>query len=437
VDIPARRHRSRWPAALLVVALVLAACGQAAPTASPSPSPASPAPSPSASPGPSTGPSASSGIEALAAEIADQVAELRQLELKEPIPIEVLDQAGLDRFVAESFAEDTPADYAAASDRFLTLLGLLPEDADLTETYLELIGSQVLGLYDEKSDRLYVVSREGEVGPTERVTLAHEIDHAIQDQHFDLGSVVPDALDQGDRALGARSLVEGDASLVMALWAAANLTPAETLQLLEDAQDPEQAALMASMPPILRDTLTFQYEQGLAFALGLRTEGGWDAVDAAFDRPPASTEQVIHPEKYAADEPPVEVALPADLATRLGPGWALDLEDTMGELQLRIWLQTAGDREPGPDEANAAVGWGGDRVGYLAGPDGAEAVVMRVVWDDAASADDFQEVASRIVADTLSRPGAVFRLGDRETLVIVASDGAVLDAAAAAVNVPR
>ena len=438
--VPSRRRRTtvaaRAVATLLGLALVVAACGGDATPSAPTPDPSSPGASAAPSPAPS-GSTDVSGIEALAGEIAEQVATIRELELKEPLDVEVLDEPALIAFVERQFTEENPTDYVAAYDRLLTRLGLFPADADLAETYVELLGSQVLGLYDEETDTLYVVAREGGLGATEKVTLAHEIGHALQDQHFDLGTVVPEGRDQGDAVLGALSLVEGDATLAMTLWATTNLTPQEALELVEDAQDPEQAAILERTPPILREGLVFPYEAGLTLALGLRSEGGWAGVDAAFDRPPASTEQVIHPEKYDANEAPVPVDLPSDLAARMGPGWSLDLEDTFGELQLRIWLQTAGDREPDDSEGATAEGWGGDRLGYLAGPDGAEAVVMRTVWDDAASADRFQEAAARVVADVLPDPGTLFRLSGREVLVIAASDGAVLDAAVAAFDLPR
>ncbi len=430
--VPSRTHAAARLAALLLAALIaVAACGGGS-----TPAPATSVPS--ASPGASAAPSVDAGaIEALTAEIADQVAAIRELELKEPIDVEILDAAGLVAYVETAFAEESPPEYVAAYDRLLTRLGLLPPDDDLAEVYVELLSSQVLGLYDEETDRLYVVAGDEGIGATEKVTLAHEIAHAIQDQYFDLGSVLPEARDDGDRALGARTLVEGDASAVMALWMVANLTPTEQLELLEDAQDPEQVALLEGTPAILRDPLTFQYEQGLTFALGLQRSGGWADVDAAFSNPPASTEQIIHPEKYAADEAPVEVDLPADLAARLGAGWTLALEDTFGELQLRTWLQTAGDREPDASPDATAEDWGGDRIGYLTGPDGAEVVVLRTAWDDRAGADRFQAAASRVVADVLPDPGTLFRVSDLEVIVIVASDGATLDAAVTALDLPR
>lgn len=429
VPSPGAGAAARLVSLVLAVVVAAAACGGEATPASPGPST-----SPGASAAPSVDPGA---IEALTAEIADQVAAIRELELKEPIDVEILDEAGLVAYVETAFAKESPPEYVAAYDRLLTRLGLLPPDDDLAELYVELLSSQVLGLYDEETDRLYVVARDEAIGATEKVAFAHEIAHAIQDQHFDLGSVLPEGRDEGDRALGARTLVEGDASAVMALWMIANLTPKEQIELLEDAQDPEQVALLEGTPAILRDPLTFQYEQGLAFALGLQQTGGWADVDAAFSNPPASTEQIIHPEKYAADEAPVEVDLPADLAARLGSGWALTLEDTLGELRLRTWLRTAGDREPKESPDTSAEGWGGDRIGYLTGPDGAEAVVIRTIWDDLSSALRFREAASHVIADVLPDPGTVVGVSDREILVIVASDGPTLDAAVAAFDLPR
>ena len=115
------------------------------------------------------------------------------------------------------------------------------------------------------------------------------------------------------------------------------------------------------MPAALKAQLLFPYTTGLGFVQGLQNKGGWDAVDQAFGAPPDSTEQVLHPEKYAAHEPPVTIAIPADLATRLGAGWTVDLQDTMGEFGLRTWLESVGGLAAA-DAAAAADGWGGDRL---------------------------------------------------------------------------
>jgi hypothetical protein len=151
----------------------------------------------------------------------------------------------------------------------------------------------------------------------------------------------------------------------MSRWLTEHLDPADLGELLK--VDPEAQAQLERMPAILRETLLFPYQQGLIFANGIWARGGWEAIDRAYGRLPDSTEQVLHPSKYAAGEKPVDVALDgAALAKAMGAGWSGTPEDTLGEFQLSVWLRenglvalTAGD---------AAAGWGGDRLAYLRGP---------------------------------------------------------------------
>jgi hypothetical protein len=179
------------------------------------------------------------------------------------------------------------------------------------------------------------------------------------------------------------------------------------------------------MPPILRESLTFPYERGLQLVLGLQVAGGWDAVDAAYEDPPASTEQVLHPEKYEAREEPIEVALAADLAGRMGDGWESTYEDTFGEFQFGVWLRNALGRA---DEGNeAAAGWGGDRFAVLEGPADAWAVVMKTEWDEAGDATQFLAAATAAL-EADGQPNRIDQAG-RELSITVASDETVLAAA--------
>lgn len=263
--------------------------------------------------------------------------------------------------------------------------------------------------------------------------MAHELTHMLQDQHFGLvkldsrgvaAGLIREADDRNDRHLGVLALTEGDATLVMTLWAQQNLTTAQILGL-GSASDPESLAILNAMPLILRETLFYPYASGLQFAFGLQGSGGWAAVDAAYADPPESTEQILHPEKYAAREEPVAVELPADLAARLGDGWKVTLQDTFGEFDTRIWLQDVGGL-PAVDAASGAAGWGGDRLALVEHGSGAWAIAWHTAWDSAADAAEFTTGARAAVgrlptpADVL--PGA----GGSEAWVVVGSDARAL-----------
>jgi hypothetical protein len=136
---------------------------------------------------------------------------------------------------------------------------------------------------------------------------------------------------------------------------------------------------------VIRDELVFPYREGTTFVRTLVESGGFAAVDRAFAAPPASTEQVLHPEKYAEGEAPQAVSLP-DLAVALGEGWTLLRTNVLGEHDLRILIQQHAE----PQRAAAgSAGWGGDRYAFLERADGARVLVLRSEWDSQEQADEF------------------------------------------------
>ncbi len=413
--------------AVAVIALVaLAACspsGSPSPTASGTPGSSGPAatPGPAGSGGPA--PTTDAATDAVYRDIEEAIVGLRGLEPREEVDPQLLTEAELKERIATSFTEDNPPELVEANEVLYRALGMLEEDASLTDLYVELLGSQVAGFYEPDSDELYVVARSGELGVSERVTYAHEFTHALQDQHFDLESFGLDQIGFGDRNAARLALIEGDATAAMYFWAQTALTPEQAIELLDTSQDPEAQAILARMPPILRESLTFPYQEGLKLVLRLQAGGGgWDAVNEAYADPPASTEQLLHLEKYEDREAPLEVDLPAELAAQMGGGWEATYEDTFGEFQLQVWLRNALDAATGNA---AAAGWGGDRFVVLEGLNDRWAVVMRTAWDDAAEATEFQEAAGTVIGDG-RHAGTVIADGSDVTLV-VASDGTVLN----------
>jgi len=413
------RGRIHWvPAArsalAAVLSIVVAGCG----IFGPAPSVPGATASPTTPPDPAT----------VYATIEEQVRAIRGLEEKVPVQPKILDEAALTDYVMEQFRKDNPEQLVEANERLLKTLGLFPSDASLEDLYIGLLSSQVAGLYNPKDKTLYVVSRSGGLGPAEKTTFAHEYTHALQDQNFDLAKLNLDATGDGDGAIARLSLVEGDATLLMTLWQIDNLTQAEIIRLLGESLNPAITGPLEDMPAVLRESLLFPYTSGLTLTQRLHAGGGWAAVDAAFAKPPASTEQVIHPEKYDSAEVPTVVALPDDLAGRMGAGWSLGLEDTLGEFQLKVWLANAADgaaTEQG-NATEAAAGWGGDRVAVLYGPGGATAVVIDSEWDSPSDAAEFATQA-KLVVSSLAGAGEVVAPtgGTRVTVILAPSDDVV------------
>jgi hypothetical protein len=365
--------------------------------------------------------------------IEEQVVEIRGLRPKATVSPTVLDDAGIKKLIDGSFRKDNPPEVMAANERLLKAFALFPADASLTDLYISLLGSQVAGLYSPDDKKLYVVSKTGGLGAVEKATFSHEFTHALQDQNFDIGKLQLDEIGQSDRSLGRLSLVEGDATLTMSQWEIKHLSQAELGEIIAGSANDDSLKVLLSMPPILRESLLFPYTLGLGFVQGLQSSGGWDAVNAAFADPPTSTEQVLHPDKYVAHEKPLPVEIAADLATRLGAGWKVALQDTFGELEMQVWLKQ-NSAISSATAIDAAAGWGGDRVAVLDGPNGRWGVVLRTVWDTNADAAAFESAASDSVERLPTPAGLIRAENSPERWVLIGSDQDTLGLIASALG---
>ena len=387
------------------------------PAASP---PASLAPTPT----PSTTASPTPDAAQVFAQIEAQVRALRGLAAPSLAPPAIITRAQLAAELRSRFDHDYPPARRAADNVMFRALGLLTASQDIGELQLRLLSGQVIGFYDNETKRMSLVSESG-IGPGVKITYAHEYTHALQDHAFGLASLQLSAPGEDDRDLARLSLVEGDATVLMLQWALDHMTPQE---LLGVSQGP--APDLTGIPAWMVDDLEFPYTAGEQFVTNLRASGGTSALDAAFRAPPASTEQVLHPDKYKSREAPLKVAAPA-LAAGLGGGWRDLPADTLGEAMVRFWLQGLGDANPLAQQA--ADGWGGDRLVAATGRGGAFAVAWRLAWDSSADAAQFEQ-GYRAAAPHLKVSGRLVRVSDRETLVVQGSSLAIVDRAVAALS---
>ncbi len=263
------------------------------------------------------------------------------------------------------------------------------------------IPTGILGMYDPRERTIYVVRDPpldddvfGQVPSDilerwanqrqalDLMVYAHEFTHALQDQQHDLTHLLDGAPDS-DHAMAVRAVVEGDATATSERWAKTYLDDA-TDALLPIGQAEVLADQIGVLPYARRDQVQFLYGDGARLVRLAFERGGNAAVEQLYADPPASTEQVLHPQKYWAHEQPRDIPL-ARLTARLGPGWREKLDDTLGELGLDLLLQVGG--VPATADA-AAAGWGGDHFVVL-DHDGAPALAMRSTWDSELDAREF------------------------------------------------
>ncbi len=233
----------------------------------------------------------------------------------------------------------------AADDAVGQITGLLEPEEDLRAAYGS-TGDLAAAAYDPRTERLYVVSDA--VAPNRTLiefVLAHELDHALEDQRFGLRE---EDRPGDDGALAAQALTEGSATAVMTEFAARYLDPFELLSAAGTI-DPGTD----DVPDVLLEQLTWTYTGGQRFVSALRElAGSWKLVDYALsERPPATTEQVLHPRKYVTDERPAPVRIDSALLRRRD----LTLADrnVFGELTTSYLL------EVGADAARASARGGG------------------------------------------------------------------------------
>lgn len=339
---------------------------------------------------------------------------LRGLDTQTPVERRFPTREETIAYLSNIYDTDISAAQLARLEAFYRALGILPRDASLRDTYLRLLGAQVGGFYDPDTSVMNVLPMTGEdVGTglsiSEQIIFVHEYTHALQDQYFDLNRLDdPEIANSPDRTLAALSLIEGDASATMNLYSQAAMLndPGVAFALLAEGAMSGTLFLPPDTPEGLGRELIFPYDSGLAFVLAIYNEGGWDAVNAAFDNLPTTTEQVLHPEKYFDGETGITVeGLDMPVSENAELLWDLSL----GEYYLREWLRNAGLTF---SASSAAAGWGGDQFRLWQEENGDLVWSLHSAWDTVEDADQF---AAAIASITTENPGTVQLLGDQGT----------------------
>jgi hypothetical protein len=332
-------------------------------------------------------------------EVLRETSELRKLAVLRAVKSGAQSRAEIEQMLLRSLDEESKPEEMRAGELTMKKLGMIPAGFDLRSFIVSVLTEQILGYYDPKTRQFYLADWV-EVDGVQPV-LAHELTHALQDQHFDLRRFENWPKGDGDAELAAHALVEGDATWLMTLYVLKD--PRRMIGMMKSVGATSTAKIDAA-PRSLRESLVFPYDQGMAWVRQLHQRGGWKAVDDAYANLPQSTEQIIHPEKYFAHEAPAQVAL-RDLSPALGKDWKQIDTDVNGEWGYYLILDEFLKSEK--ESKQAAAGWGGDRYALYENKQTRETMLAQeTVWDTEQDAGEFFDA---YVKRTQKRRGLVAR----------------------------
>jgi len=382
-------------------------------------------------------------IVAATTEVLKETSEIRELPILRPVKSGAQSRTEIERMLIKNLNEQMTAVEMHATEVSLQKFGLAPADFEYRPFIIKLLTEQVAGYYDPKVQEFHLadwLELEGQ-----KPVMAHELTHALQDQHFNLRRFEKWPRGDSDAELAAHALIEGDATLAMTLYMAKN--PLVALAFSRSLTTGVATEQFNQAPRAMRESLIFPYMQGMEWATQLYKRGGWTMVSNAFTRLPLSSEQILHPEKYFNYERPIKVALP-DITNQLNANTsAVSTQQSTGTagaspasggaknasrraianrplptahrpLSTIAWRRIDSDINgewsyylildqflSAPAESKrAAAGWAGDRYALYEGPRGQVFLAQLAVWDTENDAREFFD--AYVKRTELRYPGA-------------------------------
>ncbi len=343
--------------------------------------------------------------------------ELRKIPFLHEVKRDVTKRENLKALLLKELEEDQTPEEFRANEMAMKAFGLLPRDFNLKETLAQVYSEEVAAFYDPKTKTMHLIEEPKKAEPKKapgllerlfgkkddfdkdenKTVIAHELTHALADQHYDLQALDKAVKNDDDRAMALSALIEGEATLAMIGASMDDWDGTEVVKMPAESLDWTFSLMSQFMPlmgggktlrqspPIISESMLFPYMKGVVFCAKLTNDGGWKAVDDAYRNIPQSTEQILHPEKFRTNpDRPTSIDLGA---LKPGEGWKELGRNVLGEMQLAVLLRKHGGKP-------AAAGWDGDRYAVFEGPKDRLGLVWLSTWD---SEDDAREFTSAYV----------------------------------------
>jgi hypothetical protein len=315
----------------------------------------------SAPPAPLPPPATEQSTEFLQAadEVLVEMSKLLSLPILSPLKKSLRSREEIRAYLLQKMKEDKDADKRYADQKSMEKFGLLPKDYPLEQTLVKVLTEQIAGLYDPDSKEFFIANWNTQAD--ERMVMSHELTHALHDQHFHIDKWTDAAKPNDDAELARDAVVEGSALAAMLDYILRGKGSIRDLGELDPSMlmgDPDSSPELAKAPKVLQDELLFPYLAGTTFTQRvLKASNGWPDFHKVYENPPASTQQIMHPDLYLQGVVPPKIALP-ETAGLITAEWKKLDENNMGEFGLlEIFKQfLSKDRS-----TNLAAAWSADR----------------------------------------------------------------------------
>jgi hypothetical protein len=296
---------------------------------------------------------------AAADEVLQQVSEITGLKLLTPLKKTLRSRDEIRAYVIREMDDEKNPAERYAETRSAEAFGLIPKGFDLDNFMVDLLTEQIAGLYDPKAREFYIA--DWIPLDDQRMVMAHELTHALQDQHFQIEGWVKAARPNDDAELAREAVLEGSAMAAMIDYLLKGSGHSvEDLPAIDPsvfAGDLSKTPKLQEAPQFLKDALIFPYFAGLTFSAAILRPAGWNGLSAVFAKPPRSTQQIMHPSLYKSGKAPDPIAIPS-FEKLLGSDWVKLDENVMGEFGWKeILKQFLGEQRATPVSAE----WEGDR----------------------------------------------------------------------------
>jgi len=315
--------------------------------------------------------------------------EISGLQVHRKVAYDLISRDKVNQFLKDRVKEVTKPEELRAEELTLKKFGLVPQDFDLAKTTVDLLTEQAAAFYDFRKKKLYIT--DWTPSATRDAALVHELAHALADQNFNLERFIKQGRKSDDGSLARLAVMEGQASWLMSEYLARKMGQSlaksrEALEFMSRVMEKggEQFPVFERAPLYLRETLVFPYTQGMLFQHAVVEKNGRAGFAEVFRRPPVSTQQILHPERYFSSALPTSPALPS-LGWRRG--YKHLVEGSIGELDHAILLRQYAGKQAADE---VAPHWRGGRYGLLENK-GEQRVVLLYVseWEQPTIARKF------------------------------------------------